>query len=56
MIPCILQALPPLPPELEYRMVGTDLILIDVHAGLIVDILPYALAGSEAIRVKDGGL
>ena len=46
MIPCILQALPPLPPELEYRMVGTDLILIDVHAGLIVDILPYALAGS----------
>lgn len=56
MIPCILQALPPLPPELEYRMVGTDLILIDVPAGLIVDILPYALARCEDIRVKDGGL
>ena len=39
-LPCILEALPRLPSELEYRIVGTDLVLIDVHAGLIVDILP----------------
>jgi hypothetical protein len=50
MHPAVLQALPPLPPELQYRMVGCDLVLIDVHADLIVDILPYALADSEEIR------
>ena len=40
-LPCVLEALPRLPPELEYRIVGSDLVLIDVHAGLIVDILPF---------------
>lgn len=44
MFPCVIEALPPLPPELQYRIVGTDLLLIDVHAILIVDILPSALA------------
>lgn len=43
MFPCVLEALPPLPPELQYRLVGRDLLLIDVHASLIVDILPLAL-------------
>lgn len=47
MFPCVLQALPPLPPELQYRIVGTTLVLIDVHAGLIIDLLPHALADSE---------
>lgn len=55
MNPAILQALPPLPPELQYRMVRTDLVLIDVHADLIVDILPYAIADSEDMRVERGG-
>ena len=32
--------LPRLPAELEYRIVSSELVLIDVHAGLIVDILP----------------
>ena len=40
---CLLAALPPLPPELEYRFVGRDLILWDVHAGLIVDFVPRAI-------------
>ena len=40
---CLLVALPPLPRELQYRFVGTDLILWDVHAGLIVDFVPRAL-------------
>ena len=44
MFPCVIQALPELPPELQYRIVGTDLVLIDVHASLVVDILPSALA------------
>ena len=38
--PTLLQALPPLPPELQYRFVNLDLILWDVHAGLIVDFVP----------------
>ena len=45
--PCVLEALPPLPPELQYRLVGNTLILVDVHADLIVDLLPYALADTE---------
>lgn len=47
MFPCVLQALPPLPPELHYRIVGNTLVLIDVHASLIVDLLPNALAETE---------
>lgn len=40
---CLLLALPALPPELQYAFVGRDLILRDVHAGLIVDIVPRAI-------------
>lgn len=40
---CLLAALPPLPPELQYGFVGRDLILWDVHAGLIVDFVPQAI-------------
>jgi hypothetical protein len=55
MNPAVLQALPPLPPELQYRMIDSDLVLIDVHAGVIVDILPYALAYSEDVRLEGPG-
>ena len=44
MFPCVINALPPLPPELQYRIVGNDLVLVDVHASLVVDVLPNALA------------
>jgi hypothetical protein len=37
--PVLLRKLPDLPPELEYRLVGHSLILRDVNANLIVDIL-----------------
>lgn len=47
MLPCVLQALPALPPELQYRLVGNTLVLVDVHADQIVDVLPYALADTE---------
>jgi hypothetical protein len=39
----LLQALPVLPPQLEYRFIGRALILRDVDAALIVDYLPDAL-------------
>jgi hypothetical protein len=39
----VIAALPPLPDDLQYRFVGADLVLIDVPACLIVDILPDAL-------------
>ena len=42
---CLLAELPELPAELQYRFVGRDLILWDVGAGLIVDIVPNAIPG-----------
>jgi hypothetical protein len=41
--PQILQALPPLPEELEYRFIQDSLILLDVHAHIIVDYLSAAV-------------
>jgi hypothetical protein len=41
--PSLLLDLPRLPQGLEYRIVGRDLVLLDVDAGLIVDYLPRAL-------------
>ena len=37
--PTLLQKLPKLPDEVEYRIVGRDLILLDVKANLVVDLL-----------------
>ena len=45
--PCVLEVLPALPPELEYRFVGGDLVLVDVHASLIVDILRHAASAAD---------
>lgn len=55
MLPCLIDALPPLPPELQYRIVDSQLVLIDVHASLIVDLLPYALADMTARNVPPAG-
>jgi hypothetical protein len=38
--PSFLLNLPKLPPEVEYRVVGHDLVLRDVDANLIVDLIP----------------
>jgi hypothetical protein len=40
MPPSLLAVLPTLPPELEYRLVGEDLVLRDTDAALILDVLP----------------
>jgi hypothetical protein len=39
----ILKELPKLPKALEYRFVGTTLVLLDVPAHVIVDFIPNAL-------------
>jgi hypothetical protein len=57
MFPCVLDVLPPLPPELQYRIVGNDLVLIDVHASLIVDVLPNVLGEMTVHDLRlDGGV
>jgi hypothetical protein len=43
MWPTLLRVLPELPAELEYRFSDRDLVLIDVHANLVVDVLEDAL-------------
>ena len=43
MPPCLLEALPTLPREVRYSFVGQDLILWDLHAGLIVDYVRQAV-------------
>jgi hypothetical protein len=41
--PHVLAVLPDLPPELQYRFVGPDLVLLDLDLGFIVDVLPDVL-------------
>ena len=41
--PRLLQYLPDLPPGIAYRLVQADLVLWDVDAGIIIDVLPDAL-------------
>lgn len=40
--PQLLEGLPKLPEEMEFRFVGNDLILMDTHAHTIADIIPNA--------------
>jgi hypothetical protein len=49
----ILRALPDLPPELEYQLVGRHLVLVDVRANLVVDVLRYAVPAAR--RPQDIG-
>lgn len=46
----ILRALPDLPPELEYQFIGPHLVLVDVTANLVVDVLRYALPVTRGPR------
>jgi hypothetical protein len=43
MPPTLLQNLPPLPPELQYRLLGSTLVLLDIKANLVVDLAPDVL-------------
>jgi hypothetical protein len=41
--PTLLKNLPPLPKELQYRIVGSALVLYDMSAGIVVDFIPGAV-------------
>ena len=43
MPPTLLKNLPPLPTELQYRIVGAALVLYDVASGLVADFIPGAV-------------
>jgi hypothetical protein len=45
--PQMLAALPRLPAELQYRIIGNSLVLWDHHANLIVDFLPGAFIATS---------
>lgn len=47
MPPKVLEALPELPEEMEYRFVGDHFILLDPHAHIIPDFIPDALPESN---------
>jgi hypothetical protein len=51
--PALVAALPELPPELQYRFVDRDLVLVDTQADLVVDILKEALPDPYAGLVSD---
>lgn len=42
--PSLLANLPLLPPQIEYRFAGMDLILLDVRANLVVDLLERVIS------------
>jgi hypothetical protein len=48
MLACVLASLPLLPAGLEYRFVATSLVLVDVEATLVVDVMDDALRISLA--------
>lgn len=41
--PTLLANLPHLPPDLEYRPIGHDMVLLDIDANIIVDFIPQAI-------------
>jgi hypothetical protein len=45
---CILEVLPELPEELQFRFVERDMVLVDIDADLVVDVLPDALPPNES--------
>lgn len=52
MPPSLLQNLPELPKDLDYRIINHDLILRDVQSNLVVDILPSAIAASQNVNAS----
>jgi hypothetical protein len=44
--PTLLMNLPPLPKELQYRIVGSTLVLYDMSSGLVVDFIRNAMPGT----------
>jgi hypothetical protein len=53
--PDLLTVLPELPEQLEYRFAGRHLILLDIEANLVVDVVPGVLDGTVAAARSPGG-
>lgn len=51
--PCLLDALPRLPVELEFRWSGDALVLVDTHAGLVVDLIAGLLSTTVLEELED---
>ena len=51
--PALVAALPALPDELQYRFIDRDLVLVDIHADLVVDILKEALPALNSGLVRE---
>jgi hypothetical protein len=49
----LLHTLPPLPEDVEYRIVNHDLVLWDIHANLVVDFVRNAFEGSRQTTDSD---
>jgi hypothetical protein len=47
---CLLDVLPALPEGLQFRFVARDLVLVDIDADLVVDVLPDALPPTASWR------
>jgi hypothetical protein len=47
--PALIQALPPLPAGIEYRIVAPDLVLWDSHAEIMIDVLRGAFLPRGAL-------
>jgi hypothetical protein len=47
----LLQILPPLPEDVEYRIVNRNLVLWDIHADLVIDFLPKAFTPTATTRL-----
>jgi hypothetical protein len=45
--PEVLQTLPTLGEDMEYRFIGDDLILLDTHAHVVADVIEDALPKTE---------
>ena len=45
----LLEALPPVPGGLQYRIFGPDLVLWDVHAEIVIDVLRETLRGPSFV-------
>jgi hypothetical protein len=50
--PPVLMVLPPLPDELQYRFVGPDLVLVDVDADIVLDVLSSVLVAAPPTRQR----
>jgi len=50
--PRLLEQLPPLPGDIQYRILGSSLVLWDVHADIVIDVLPDAFRAPSHVSSR----